>query len=157
MQNQENRSMLWAAIVVLAGVALVAAYLVWRNNTPATTTDSTTPPADSSSLAEIFTLDAQNGSGQSGTVALEQVGNQVQVTISLTNPRSTAEPAHIHTGSCPSPGGVVFPLTDVVEGGSVTLINTTIAELIAQVPLAVNIHKSAAESSVYFACGNLVF
>jgi hypothetical protein len=79
------------------------------------------------------------------------------VTISLGNPNATSQPAHIHVGSCPTPGAVVFPLTSVVNGTSVTMLNTSLEDLIAQGELALNVHKSEEESSVYVACGNLDF
>jgi hypothetical protein len=68
---------------------------------------------------------------------------------------STAEPAHIHMGTCahlnPAPK---YPLTSVVDGISETTVNATIAQLTAG-NLAVNVHKSAADLKDYVACGDL--
>jgi hypothetical protein len=102
-------------------------------------------------------LDEQNDSGQSGTAVLLEVGSQLQVTLTLTNPVTTPEPAHIHAGSCPNPGAIVFPLTNVVNGTSVTVLDTNLAALEAMGALAINVHKSAAEAQIYFACGDLEF
>ena len=69
---------------------------------------------------------------------------------------STPQPAHIHIGSCPTPGAVKYPLINVVNGMSDTLLDVSLAQLKSELPLAVNVHKSAAEASVYVACGNIV-
>lgn len=65
------------------------------------------------------------------------------------------QPAHIHTGSCAQIGGVVYPLTFPVDGKSVTTLNTTWSALVAQKPLALNVHKSTSEASIYVSCGDL--
>ena len=68
---------------------------------------------------------------------------------------STAEPAHIHSGTCsnlnPAPK---YPLTSVVNGISETTVDASIATLTAG-GLAVNVHKSADDLKDYVACGNL--
>jgi hypothetical protein len=161
--QEENKTLTWVAIVIILVVviAVAGALILSRNNTPTTTTNNITSTTDTTETTTVtsytFTLTEQNGSGQNGTVLLEEVGSQVRVTISLSNPTTIAEPAHIHTGSCPTPGAVVFPLENVENGTSVTMINTSLADLEAQEPLAVNIHKSAAESGTYYACGDLDF
>jgi hypothetical protein len=66
------------------------------------------------------------------------------------------QPAHIHLGACPSPGAVSYPLTDVVDGMSVTTLSVSWEDLLATgEPQAINIHKSMAEASTYTACGDL--
>lgn len=102
-----------------------------------------------------YTLTAQNQSGQTGTMKLEEVDGQVKVTLDLTSLGSTAQPAHIHLGACPTPGEVKYPLTNVVSGKSTTVLSVSMKDLLAQLPLAVNVHKSAAEASVYTACADL--
>jgi len=95
-----------------------------------------------------------------------------------------AHPAHIHLGSCPTVGEVVFPLADVTQpgmGGSPTAMESTpVAEPMAspaagmgeadvstttvQVALAdiitgghaINVHESAEAIQNYIACGNIV-
>jgi len=47
-----------------------------------------------------------------------------------------------------------IPLSPVVNGTSTTVITATLASLTAE-PLAINVHKSAAEASVYVSCGNI--
>lgn len=168
MEQENNRSMLWA---IIAGVILVIAvlFLLTQNTAtqdpdPTNTINTTTGNDDieenideDNTFQTTFNLEEQNNSGQNGTVVLSEVGNQVQVTINLSNPNSAPEPAHIHIGSCPNPGAVLHHLSDVVNGTSVTLLDTTLADLNARGALAVNIHKSAAESGIYYSCGNLDF
>lgn len=170
--QSENRTALWVILITAVLVIFIGAVIVLSQNngsqgnsnvssSSATTTVRTSVATSTSSDALAteaqFDLDAQNNSGQDGTVKLEQVGDQVRVTISVANPMATPQPAHIHNGNCPNPGSVVYPLQNVVNGSSVTMLDTTLAQLAAMGDLAVNIHKSSTESSVYYSCGNLDF
>ena len=104
----------------------------------------------------MVALTAQNDSDETGTVTLEEVDGKTVVTINVENePEDANQPAHIHTGACPAPGAVVYPLSNVQNGTSTTTLDVSLAGLRDQLPLAVNIHKSAAESKVYVACGDL--
>lgn len=100
-------------------------------------------------------LTASNNSGVTGTALFEEVGGKVKVTLTMMPKSSVAEPAHIHVGVCPVPGDVKWPLTSVVNGKSVTTLNVTMNDLFADGNLAVNVHKSAKEVSVYISCGDL--
>ncbi len=164
MEQENNRSMM---IVLVAGIILVLVVLFFiqmgnnssDNQSPATTTttagDTDGRDNNDEDFVTSFSLVEQNDSGQNGTVALTEVGNQVRVVLTLTDPVSTSEPAHIHTGRCPSPGGIVFELDPVVNGTSTTTLNTTLTDLRARGDLAVNVHKSEAESGVYYSCADL--
>jgi hypothetical protein len=101
-------------------------------------------------------LQAQNNSGESGTATLTDMGNnQTHVVLKLTNPPADAQPAHIHEGTCanlnPTPK---YPLTNVTNGASDTTVNVSLASLMTG-GFAINVHKSAAEASVYYSCGNI--
>src|SRR5581483_552511 len=101
-------------------------------------------------------LDMQNGSYESGMATLQEVDGKVVVTLSLTGyPGGVSQPAHIHIGSCPNPGAVKYPLNSVVNGKSTTTIDTTLDALKSMGKLAINVHKSVAQSGVYYSCGNL--
>ncbi|HYP40341.1 MAG TPA: CHRD domain-containing protein [Chloroflexia bacterium] len=109
-----------------------------------------------------ITLMEQNNSGQSGTATftLSDDEQTLTVEINISGGSSVPQPAHIHIGTCdnldPKP---FYPLTSVVNGKSVTVITEEdIANLDYEVSnqFAINVHKSAAEASVYVACGNIV-
>ena len=111
--------------------------------------------AADNSGGKVFAINAVNGSGQHGTVALKPRGAKTVVEIHLLGAPSSAEPAHIHEGTCaklnPAPK---YPLTSVVDGISETTVNATIATLTAG-GLAVNVHQSPTDLKDYVACGNL--
>lgn len=107
-------------------------------------------------LKKSVTLASENKSGQYGTAVLEEVDGKVKVMIDLIGTKyQAAQPAHIHIGVCPGVGAVKYPLTNVVAGKSTTVLTVSMADLAAAGPLAINIHKSAADASVYTACGGL--
>jgi len=102
-------------------------------------------------------LAAQNNSGQSGTAELTDMGNgMTRVVLNLANSPAGPQPVHIHQGTCanlnPQP---LFPLTNLANGRSETMVNAPLATILAQ-PHAINAHKSPQEVSVYVACGNVV-
>jgi hypothetical protein len=169
--EEENRSMLWVLVVGVI-LVVVAIFLLMQNNaannntptnTTTTTTGTTGDDVDPSvvgtedSFEMEFDLNEQNDSAQLGTATFVGEGDSTVVTIALGNPSATAQPAHIHMGRCPTPGAVVYPLTDVVNGASVTTLNVSLEDLISQGELALNVHKSAEESNVYVSCGDLDF
>src|ERR1051325_1599274 len=61
---------------------------------------------------------------QPGTVTITPMGNQTRVVLAMT-PAGPSQPAHIHAGSCPGVGAVVFPLTNVANGASDTVVNAS--------------------------------
>jgi plastocyanin len=88
-----------------------------------------------------------------------------------------AHPAHVHTGQCPTPGDVVFPLSNVgsadnVDGtptaggspvglssavpvdASTTTIKSALSDLVAS-PHAIVVHESAANIQNYLVCGDI--
>jgi len=79
-----------------------------------------------------------------------------------------AHPAHIHNGSCPAPGDVVFPLTDVdaatgdVVGSanavpvdvSSTTVQSSLADLVGS-EHAIVVHESAENIGNYILCGDI--
>lgn len=131
-------------IIIIAVIAL-GYYLISSNSSSTGDTDSLT-----------VNLTAQNDSGQSGQAVLTEEDGITRVVVTMAGDEyPDPQPAHIHLGACPTPGGVEYPLENLVNGTSTSIINTTIANLRASRPLAINIHKSISESSFYTACGNL--
>ena len=101
-------------------------------------------------------LTAQNNSGQTGEAELISMGTTTKVIVNLTGkPSSVSQPSHIHLGTCEAIGAVKYQLTNIDKGAAQTIVPVTLAELIAETPLAINVHKSVAEISDYTACGNL--
>jgi hypothetical protein len=99
---------------------------------------------------------AENASNQSGTVTLTETAQgktRVQINIASASDAALQQPAHIHTGTCEMPGPVSHPLTNVVAGKSTTDLNVDIDEFKKNPnKYIVNVHKSAAEASVYVSC-----
>lgn len=104
----------------------------------------------------VIELASQNDSGEMGTATLTEMNGQTKVVISLTGvPAGVEQPMHIHAGSCSELGGVNYPLTNVVNGSSETVVDVSLNQLTNELPLAVNVHKSTSEASVYVACGDI--
>jgi hypothetical protein len=101
-------------------------------------------------------LMAQNGSGETGTATLTQMGSNVRVSISLMNVPAMAQPAHIHTGTCanlnPAPK---YPLTNVLNGKSMTTVHDVTLSTLTNGHYAINVHKSTNDLKTYVACGNI--
>jgi hypothetical protein len=103
-------------------------------------------------------LNEQNGSGESGTASLAELGNGMILVEVVVNgaPEGVSQPMHIHEGTCadlnPAPK---FPLQNLETGLSTTEISATLETLLAS-PHAINGHKSAEEASVYVFCGDIM-
>lgn len=110
-----------------------------------------------SAHAMTINLGAQNGSKQDGQAFLNDTPEGLKVKLQVKNePAGASEPAHIHQGSCaklnPAPWK---PLSNVVNGVSVTTIKgLTIAD-IKKTQLAINVHQSASNLGHYVSCGDL--
>lgn len=155
-----NKNQIFGVIGVLV-VVVVGYMLLARQNKPAqqpavtTTTQETASPATPSEVT--VTLSEQSSSDESGVATLAQVDGKVKVTLSLTGAgEDVVQPAHIHVGTCPDVGAVKYPLTSPVNGKSEITLDVTLAQLRSELPLAINVHKSVAEASVYVSCGDLV-
>lgn len=153
-----NRNLLIGIGVI---VILLVGYMLFSNKQkipppqPAvTTTEQTASP--SAMLDVIVTLSEQNKSGEVGTATLSEVDGKVKVILNLTGaPKDIAQPAHIHVGACPDVGAVKYPLTSPVDGMSETMLDVTLAQLKGELPLGINVHKSAEEAKLYVSCGDL--
>ena len=109
------------------------------------------------SAATIY-LSSQNNSSQTGVVTVrDDASGKAHVVVNLVNePAGASQPMHFHAGSCAVIGAVKYTLANAVNGKSETTLSVSTSELMAQLPLAVNVHKSAAEMGVYVACGDVV-
>lgn len=104
----------------------------------------------------VVPINELNDSGVSGDASLTDNGDGSTTVDILVDGATGGHPAHIHTGTCATLGDVVYPLTDVdASGESVTIIEVSLAELLASGPYAINIHLSADEIETYVACGDI--
>lgn len=104
----------------------------------------------------VVQLRTLNDSGVTGTVTLVDTGDgRTQVQVRVDPAGNLDMPAHIHPGSCddliPQPK---FPLENVVNGTSTTIVRASLAEL-TQGGLAVNVHRSNQDLKTYTACADL--
>ena len=105
----------------------------------------------------VVQLLAQPDSNQTGTATLVAQGDKTEVVIKLAPaaPGGERQPAYIHYGTCgPRLGQIHYPLTDVVDGASTTLVDVKL-EALWDGNSNVNIHKSYPEIQIYKACGNI--
>lgn len=142
-------------LVVVSSLLLGACSLFPTKKTSGTPVGGTQSSATTVGGKMTVQLAAQNNSGEPGTATLEEVNGQVKVTLTLQGGVSAPQPAHIHTGACPNPGAVKYPLNDVIAGKSETTLGVNLASLQSEGALAINVHKSAKEMSSYASCGNL--
>lgn len=160
----------WVLIYLLVGglVYWLIYYFVFAKNgtgynmgsnkydygTPATTSETSPAAMGEKKTIELAMV---NNSGEYGTATLEETNGKVTVTVNLIGypTDGVAQPAHIHVGACPGVRAVKYSLTSIVNGTSVTTLDMTLAQLKTELPLALNVHKSAADSKVYTACGAL--
>jgi Cu/Zn superoxide dismutase len=101
-------------------------------------------------------LKAQNNSGENGSATLSDAGTgKTKVTVNVTGAPATAQPMHIHKGTCtkldPKPA---HPLPNLTAGKAEVTLNVAMSDLQKE-PHAINGHKSAQEASVYVFCGEI--
>lgn len=146
-----NKNLLAVLALVVLGTA---AYFLFTQGGQAPSVVPT--PTQAPVTEKTVTLNEQNDSSEMGTAMLKEMNGEVVVTLNLTGaPKGVTQPAHIHVGPCAKLGAVKYPLTFPVDGKSETKLEVTMDQLMAQLPLAVNVHKSTKEASVYVACGDL--
>lgn len=155
----------WISIIVIVIIGLGSYYLIMGNKkqpydlekmTNETEVIENPSPSTAEVMMKTIQIAEQNESSESGTATLTENEGKVLVKISMTGaPADTAQPAHIHMGSCPDVGDVAYPLTNLVNGVSETTLDVTMDQLKAKLPLGINVHKSANQAKVYVSCGNL--
>jgi hypothetical protein len=104
-----------------------------------------------------FTLYPQNHSGETAAATLTESDGNVIVTVTTENaPADTAQPIHIHKGTCdtldPKP---TYPLTTLQGGKSVTTLKGMTLASLETGGFAINIHHSTSDVPTYYACGNI--
>lgn len=145
------------AIIMLLVIAILSMLVLRKSNNPPSQGSSYSTPTVNQQESEMnVLLSAQNNSNESGIANLKDTSGMVTVTLNLTGyTPNVAQPAHIHIGVCPGVGAVRYPLNSVVNGKSVTVLGVSLMQLKQQLPLAVNVHKSATNIATYTSCGAL--
>ena len=138
------KKILW--LIIIAALILVF-YRIFSNQ----------PAEPAAPTPIIVPLAAMSDSGESGEAIFEEVDGQVRVMVELVGaPRDVSQPAHLHKGSCGAPGEQIYTLSSVSNGASETILTVSLAAIADNLPLALNVHKSAAEINVYVACGEVM-
>lgn len=162
MVNSMNKTVsMWMAAVVVAAVAGFA--LGSNRNLNVRTPDLREKAAETMEEAKtevasvnFVNLGEQNESGIVGLALLREDEGKVKVNLRVVGASDVSTlPAHIHMGNCPTPGDILYSLTNVVDGESETVLDTTAENIKKQYPLAINVHKSPTELQDYVACGNV--
>jgi plastocyanin len=146
-------------VVEAAGQPTPAPAAPTPTTAPAPTASAPTPSGGSSGGATGQSITVNLGPGrdasQPGTAVLTAQGNQTMVTIDIApGAAGVPQPVHIHEGTCANLGAVKYPLTNIVDGKSTTMVNVALKDLQTG-GFAINAHKSQAEINVYVACGNI--
>jgi hypothetical protein len=104
----------------------------------------------------IVSLPGFNFSEQAGRAYLSDESGKTKVAIDISPwTAGTAQPASIRAGTCPSVGAVRYPLNNVVDGKSETLLVPALHFIHGLGDSIIAIGKSAAEPDVIVSCGNL--
>ena len=152
-----KNSSLMMVLGIVAVLVLIVGFFLSRGSKLKTQEVSTEAPAPSPTPQVLsLVLSENSNSGENGTATLKEVDGKVVVSVELTGqPEGTIQPMHIHKGSCPGVGDVLYPLTNAVMGKSETTLEVTMDALLAQAPIAINVHKSTPQPTIYFSCGDI--
>lgn len=152
-----KNSSLMAVLGIVAILVLIVGFFLSRGSklqNQQVTTEAPVPSPTPQVLTLV--LNELANSGENGTATVKEVDGKVVVSVELTGqPEGTIQPMHIHKGSCPGVGDVLYPLTNAVMGKSETTLDVTMDALLAQKPIAINVHKSTAQAKIYFSCGDI--
>lgn len=144
------------AIILFTGEEELADLIPTSTPSPVAFVTATTSPGIGGGPEE-FSLEEQSDSNEEGDVTLTETSDgRLNIVLTVDNvPANLSQPAHIHNGSCDELGSVRYNLNPVVNGRSETTLSMTLAQLTAQLPLAINVHRSASQMNVNVACADL--
>jgi len=113
-------------------------------------------PAGAQTKTLTIKIDQLNNSGETGTAVLTQTPDGVQVAIDIKGAPATAQPTHIHAGTCGKINAAPeWPLSNTVGGKSMSLVKGVTIDQMLKTPYAINIHLSADDLAHYVACGDI--
>ena len=100
-------------------------------------------------------LNAVGGSGESGWARFAQGEDPSTTNVSIEvtgEPGGANQPAHIHAGTCVSPGSITYGLTNVVNGKSSTDLPKPLSWF-KNAGFIIVVHKSNTQLGIYKSCG----
>lgn len=101
-------------------------------------------------------LDSVDDSGVSGGASVRGVDDGVEITVFISQgDEGGVHPVHVHDGTCDDLGGVAYPLENIEDGESVTVIEDITLGDIMTGEYAINAHLSEDEMDTYVMCGNI--
>jgi predicted lipoprotein with Yx(FWY)xxD motif len=102
----------------------------------------------------LLTIDKGRDGDQTGATVLVSQGAKTEVSLFVKPNPGVIQPAHVHEGVCPVPGAVKYPLTNVVEGKSKTVIDASLADLLKG-NFSAMVHLSDKDLAKWVSCGNV--
>lgn len=150
----KGKYLTFVILALLILIVLVALFSQKKQKAAIVTQPQVTAPGSGKFLnTTIYEL---SGSKESGTASLEEINGKVRVRINVQGePLNASQPAHIHMGTCKKLGDIVYPLQNVVRGVSETMLPVTLNQIVAKLPLSLNVHASEKDITTYVACGEL--
>ena len=86
--------------------------------------------AGAGSLPLAVHFSPQNDSHEAGTAVLTAANNATRITITINNePHEAIQPANVHAGNCAFVEQIRYPLTNVRNGHSTTIVPISLHEL----------------------------
>lgn len=142
-----------------ATTAPTAAPTVPPTAAPATaTTAPTAAPSTSAPGAASITINlgpGRDGDQTPATATLNAQGTKTEVVLTIKPAAAgVSQPVHIHEGACPGVGAVKFPLTNIVDGKSTTVVDAQLKDLLTG-GFSINAHESTTNAGKYVACGGI--
>ncbi|MCR4330380.1 MAG: thioredoxin family protein, partial [Patescibacteria group bacterium] len=158
MNIQTQKGFITPAIMALLVLAFVVGGALYFNSKP----EAESMKKEGEAMMENITIAMKeaNGSNQNGTVTITDENGKAKIVIKVAaGSEDIEQPSHIHSGSCPSPtpppAGIVYPLSNTVNGMSETILAVSVEELLGKLPLSVLIHKSKTDAKTYVSCGDV--
>ena len=116
-----NRHLI-AALALAAGLGACHKNYDTDSGNPAPAYKASASDSAGMSMAHTVQLQSQNNSGMTGSAVLTPSGSETKVELTLVTPAGgtaggQSHVAHIHTGTCDSPGPIVAPLGVVSATG----------------------------------------
>ncbi|MBV8639630.1 MAG: CHRD domain-containing protein [Candidatus Eremiobacteraeota bacterium] len=102
-------------------------------------------------------MKALNDSGETGTAVLTQQDDGVHVVVTLKNaPKDTAQPTHIHIGTCGNINKAPeYALVNTVDGKGDSVVKGVKLSDLTSGKYAINVHKSGDDLGTYVSCGDI--